>query len=67
MPTNVELVNKAKMVIADNFGLQISQQYEKFYSDKEDSVIVESLESLLTDVLGSEPAKNQLKKYKIIL
>ena len=67
MPAHVELVNKAKMVIADNFGLHISQEYEKFYSDKDDTTIVASLESLLTEVLGSEPARNQLKKYKIIL
>jgi len=67
MATNVALVSKAKMAIADNFGVHISEEYEKFYSNKDDSTIIASLESLLTDVLGSEPAKNQLRKYKILV
>ena len=67
MTTNSELITKAKLVIADNFGAHISGEYEKFYSDKDEKTIITSLESLLTDILGSEPAKVQLKKYKIIV
>lgn len=60
-----ELVQKAKKVIADNFGVYLSYEYEKFYEDKDENLIISSLESLLSEALGSEPAKVQLKKYNI--
>jgi len=67
MQDNKDLILKAKMLIADNLGVYISEKYEKFYEDKDAETIIRSLEVLLTDIIGSEPAKNQLKKYKIIL
>jgi len=65
MSTHSELIEKAKQLLADNFGTYLSTEYAKFYDEKEDEQIFISVEALLTEALGSEPAKVQLKKYKI--
>ncbi len=57
---NAKLVKKAVELINLNFGEYMGDLYNDFYKEKSDSEILQSLESLLEDLLGENNAKKQI-------
>ena len=51
MLTHNELVKRAKNAITDNFGVLLSVEYEKFYEDKDNKMIISSLVNYLAQNL----------------
>jgi hypothetical protein len=49
-------------IIEDYFGHYTASLYEKFYAQKTDAVILDSIKSLLEEYLGEVKAKEYLKK-----
>ncbi|NCS99532.1 hypothetical protein GW765_00965 [Candidatus Parcubacteria bacterium] len=49
-------------VIAFHFGKNLADLYAKFYADKSDDVVKNSVEELLREYLGKKEANLQIKK-----
>lgn len=61
---NSELINWAVKLISDNLGSSTAESYKEFYKGKGDDVIRESVNELLTEILGEKKAREKMKLYK---
>jgi hypothetical protein len=57
---NIALASVACEIIADNLGESTAERYKEFYEDKESSVILASLEALLSELVGQRNARKQI-------
>ena len=55
-----ELQNKAVKLIETHFGSASAKMYENFYQDKDDKTILESVTELLSELVGTAKAEEQL-------
>lgn len=59
-----KILDEIYELIGQNFGHSIIEQYKEFYKGKPDEIIFISIESLLTELVGPEVAKEQLISIK---
>ncbi len=55
---------KALHLISKYFGTTAEDLYRKFYEDKSDEVIIDSVEELLIEYLGEKKASGYVKELK---
>lgn len=56
-----DLKERATKLIAENLGDVAAKAYKNFYADKPDDLILQSIEELLTEVLGESKSKEKMK------
>lgn len=53
------------MLISENLGEVAASSYRKFYNDKPDKLVIESVSELLTEVLGENKAREKIKILEV--
>ncbi|MFC1656332.1 hypothetical protein ACFL3C_05665 [Patescibacteria group bacterium] len=65
MPDTKKLIQEVYNILSKQIGGYGAELYTKYYVDKTSEQIIESVEGLLTDMVGPTNAKKQLKEiYK---
>ena len=64
---NEVVVSKACEIISSNLGEMTAGYYREFYKNKSPDVILNSLEELLLELVGSKNAQKQIGEVKKII
>lgn len=59
-----KLVSIACSVIAENLGKITAENYREFYKDKDENIILASINEMLNEVVGPAQAQRQMEKIK---
>lgn len=64
---NKDVIDKACEIISSNLGEMTANYYREFYQDKNSTIILDSLNELLIDLVGPKNAKKKINSVKDII